>query len=126
MSLYTEYRDNLADNLLRQFGVSVVVRRAAVGQVVNSMTGVITTAGTDENHTTIGIFKDVKKSQWAGIQVTSDMRQMVLSATDFAEDGFVPVVGDLVVYAGEIFVIKDLKPVAPAGVVVVYKVLVGR
>ena len=116
--------DRLAFQYFRQLkimGTPVTIQRVSLGQVDPESGVFIETTPVD--HDTVGILTSINQEYWRGATITSDQLQAIISAESL--NGFKPGVSDRLEVGGNIYIIKQVKPIAPAGVALAYRLLVS-
>ena len=121
MGFYEDMRDNVSDSLLTDFGQSMILRAEGEKAVFDGATGFITTEGTDVDHQITGAIFDIKQTETTGTNIlTGDKRALVSpKGMTVTPDTSMQLICD-----SEIYTIADVETVAPAGIPVLYKLIV--
>ena len=124
MAFYEDKRDKTAFRLLQRRGASMTVRNE--NGIIDDETGMVE-YGVDDDHSTVGVFKNIDEKLWKHETVTSESREVVVSAKPFAEETpeFVPAIGHVLVFGTREFKILGVLPISPAGITIVYRLLVA-
>lgn len=118
---YTKLRDNTAAPLIQRFGNPL-----AVDSIVNGSFDPATGSLSQSTSQTIsdGVVLDISNSNDGFSMVEAGDRKLLMDATPFSSE---PKVNDVVTYFdGKVYVIKEVLPLNPAGVAVIYTCRVGK
>ena len=121
MAGFYEARRKTADALLKKFGRVMVLRDNEAGEQFNAATGVLTVAGTPVDHPCTGLVYPASKSKRGGGNETTLTQRVILSAEGITK---VPTVSDQLVVGSQVYEIKNVAPLEPGGVAVIYELSV--
>lgn len=132
-ALYTSLRDDTAAKLIAQFGRGAILRRPPAGQTYDPTTGK-TSAGVpqDTNVKVLevgasGILKGADgQNQHLQEQAKKWDSGLIMSAKETAAANVEPEVGHYIVLSGKHCRIEWIKPVAPSGLPIIYKIAISR
>ena len=116
--------DRLAFQYFKQLkimGTPVTIRRVSLGSVDPESGVFIETAPVD--HETTGVLTSINQEYWQGVSITTNEIQAIISAESL--NGFTPGVSDRLEVGENEYMIKQVKPIAPAGKALAYRLLVS-
>ena len=116
--------DRLAFQYFKQLkimGTPVTIQRVSLGSV-DPQSGVFIET-TPVDYDTVGILTSINQEYWRGATITSDQLQAIISAESL--NGFTPGVSDRLEVGENTYIIKQVKPIAPSGVALAYRLLVS-
>lgn len=121
MSFYTDRRKT-ADTLLKKYGRSLTLRDNDAGDTYNPATGAII-AGSAVDYPCVGIIYPSSKGRRpeGGIENALTLRA-ILSAEGL---GTVPTTNQQLVASSQVYEIKSVSPLEPAGITVLYELSVA-
>jgi len=106
-----------AKNLLAKFGVAWTITRNT-GEVIDNITGAVTSAGTSATFTPKGVLTVYDKRLMGNGRIEQGDRLLIL------DDTVLPLMTDKPTINGVVWNIQDIEIVEPAGIPLVYKVQV--
>ncbi len=122
-AFYIDIRDNVADQLIKDFGKPLTIRAEGSTAVFDGESGFITVVGTPVTHNVTGVFVEFKQSEIDGTTVLSTDFKVLLSAVDPITNvalTIVPTTEMTLLDGTEEFVIVDVRPTKPGGIDVIY------
>ena len=107
---------------LKSMGTPVTIRRVSLGSVDPESGVFIETAPVE--HDTVGVLTSINQEYWQGVSITTNEIQAIISAESL--NGFKPGVSDRLEVGETVYMIKQIKPIAPAGKALAYRFLVTK
>lgn len=123
MTFYSDMQ-NVSLSLLRQFGQSGTLRQTTSSY--DPSTGEAILSPVDTAVTVAVLPLPRGKDEFAPELIEASTNIVMMSANEIQAAGITITPNDKVVIGGTVFDITDLTPIAPAGVVVVYKMFVAK
>lgn len=123
MTFYSDMQ-NASLSLLRQFGQSGTLRQTTSSY--DPSTGEAILSPVDTAVTVAVLPLPRGKDEFAPELIEASTNIVMMSANEIQAAGITITPNDKVVIGGTVFDITDLTPIAPAGVVVVYKMFVAK
>lgn len=83
--------------------------------------------GQDERHESEGVLTTINQEYWPRGTITTGRLQVLLSAYQFTMESpeFIPAIDDMVQVDDKVYGIQEIKPIAPAGKALAYRLLVS-
>lgn len=126
-AFYTDLRDNVANELIKEFGSAMTLRVPGGDQVFDGATGFVTSQGTPTDYAVSGVRTQYKKSEINGTNVKDGDFQVILAANNRTTSAALAVVPDTsmeIIDGGSTYKIVRVEPIQPGNVNVIYKLQV--
>ena len=83
--------------------------------------------GENEQHESEGVITTINQEYWPRGTITTGRLQVLLSAYQFTMESpeFIPAIDDMVQVDDKVYGIQEIKPIAPAGKALAYRLLVS-
>lgn len=122
-AFYAEIRDDVADDLIRQFGRSLTLREEGSGAVFDGASGFVTAPGTPTDYPVTGLFTKFRQDEVDGTSVKQDDLKVLLSAQNRTTEvalAVVPSTEMILLDDATEYAIVSVKPLRPGNIDVVY------
>lgn len=129
-AFYNDVRDNVADDLIKQFGKSMTMRAKGSGQVFDGATGFVTTVGTNVDYPVSGVMTKFNQREIDGTNILRDDFKLLMSANNRSTGAPLAVEPDtsmqIIDGNGEVYAIVHVEPLRPGNIDVIYTLQVRR